>query len=459
MPMSEKLLYSNLSLAFFGLLAVKLLRNEIVEEPLEAVLPLNRTWIEEDIKVLCNRLVVRNCSPDTPHMWMSVRESWDDLGLDCPVVVDCRGHESTILESFDYNRYRLSKNLIFLTECGHPISKFRKIDLNGYKSSLLETLVSVFGKFAERLETKIDPLAVAVRFRHYGLKNTMTYYKLYSESVYRSLLEPIELENFCRDMCTFWTYDGRPVEHQTLSQWIAQFKSDEAKIGACNLLEFMHKKGFMSLHDIVSAISHQIKKLKVSHPDARVIDIQVSGKSESMLHYELRNEKGNILQLNDVIEKDESRTLIIVDDVIGSGKTIIDCLFGGKGTVDKGVLNNWLKRAGNSIHVVAAVASESGKIAIETDPRCQGSVTVHADDAIRVGVSVFLEGAEIFRDDEVRISFQKECELQGNQLFARYPLGWGNCAWAVATSYNVPNCSLPIIWSSAFGWHALLERR
>ena len=168
MPMSEKLLYSNLSLAFFGLLAVKLLRNEIVEEPLEVVLPLNRTWIEEDIKVLCNRLVVRNCSPDTPHMWMSVRESWDDLGLDCPVVVDCRGHESTILESFDYNRYRLSKNLIFLTECGHPISKFRKIDLNGYKSSLLETLVSVFGKFAERLETKIDPLAVAVRFRHYG---------------------------------------------------------------------------------------------------------------------------------------------------------------------------------------------------------------------------------------------------------------------------------------------------
>ena len=74
---------------------------------------------------------------------------------------------------------------------------------------------------------------------------------------------------------------------------------------------------------------------------------------------------------------------------------------------------------------------------------------------------VFSPEANVFVSVEVSTAFRQICEKLGQHLFPQDVLGWGGCAWDVVTEYNVPDCSLPIIWceDDNLPWSALFRRR
>ncbi|WP_420585292.1 phosphoribosyltransferase-like protein [Ruegeria sp.] len=458
--MADTIPYNSGARLFFDLLANEFVRHRTVLEPFEIVVPRTTAWVDEDIRLLANALAIRNGTPDTVPNWLSTSDDLKMLAPDAAAVLDLRGQGSSKLPDLS-KTVSVPPNLVVLTQCGNPVSSFRKIDLSPQQGSLLEMLMSSFKVFGDKLGRTFDLMSVAAIFRQSGFRKTMAHFDVFPETACLSLLEPAALMNFCRDMCSFWSYQDRQVDHQVLLHWIGQFSSDEAKIGACNILEYMHKQGFLSRYEIMKSLRHEIDALRAHNKSAKIVSIQNPGKSEGMLHYELRNEKGRIRQLSDAIKDTGTKTLILIDDVIGSGKTFLDCMFENKGTLDKNVMENWLKQEGNALHIIVAIASDDGKEAIETDPRCHASVTVRSGNTGEVGRDVFADNADIFESATVRESFKVECRKLGKNLFAPHPLGWRGCAWAVATSYNVPNCSLPVIWSSetSISWSALLERR
>ena len=148
--------------------------------------------------------------------------------------------------------------------------------------------------------------------------------------------------------------------------------------------------------------------------------------------------------------------LVCVDDVIGSGDTIVECL-----SEHGQPIFDWLSKNGNTIKVLAAFASLEGVNKIHNHPPFNGSVRVIADKVLSTEAGIFSPECNVFRSDDVAEKFRMDCRKLGDEIYVGFPFGWGGCAWALVTGYNVPDCSLPIIWgsSSALPWVPLFARR
>jgi hypothetical protein len=192
--------------------------------------------------------------------------------------------------------------------------------------------------------------------------------------------------------------------------------------------------------------------------DAQLVSIQPPGKSEQMLLYEMRVASRTV-QIGEAVHRNIPH-VVCIDDVIGSGDTIVDCLFGSAWSPPS-ELSCWLASEGRSVTVLAAVANSGSIRRIENEPRGHGRVRVRAHRTLGAQDGIFAPAARVFSSTTVGTVFRQICEELGGHLFPGSALGWGECAWGVVTEYNVPDCSLPVIWREdpTMPWTALFPRR
>jgi len=65
----------------------------------------------------------------------------------------------------------------------------------------------------------------------------------------------------------------------------------------------------------------------------------------------------------------------------------------------------------------------------------------------------------VFSDDEERRRTEEICRRHGEVLWPTNPLGYDNSQALIAFEHQIPNNSLPILWSNAKGWIPIFERK
>ncbi len=335
---------------------------------------------------------------------------------------------------------------IFLRRTSQSRMKCNTIFFDRADGKTFEAITMAFVNLIKDLEYNSQAIELPLRFTLHGFNAVLREFSLIGSEEGAN----ISLERFAAAVSADWTYIGAQVSSDKVLNWINQFPA-HGRDGALDVLKYLNAEGYYSTREIADTL---LKLLKRQSSTAQLVAIQRPGKSEGMLIYEMRM-ADRVVDFDTAL-KGVSGQLISVDDVIGSGDTMLDCIFRPGPVVDK-----WLEEDGNSILVIAAFASSDGIAKIESDPRCKGKVKVLAGTVMELGEGIFADGADIFRNEGVKDQFKSVCLSVGDHIFGGAPLGWGDCGWAVVTGYNVPDCTLPIIWGDCEQptWKSLFARR
>jgi hypothetical protein len=313
-----------------------------------------------------------------------------------------------------------------------------------------EAVTSAFSKLAQMIGYQGPQIEIPARYLAQGFRKVAIDFDLVSD------VADVRNENwkmgFIETISSYWRYNGRKVDPHAVMAWLCQFKGPE-EAGAIAILTHLHAAGYY----MASEITNTVNGLIAQHaPEAQLVALQKHGKSEGRLLYEMRKQATPIAEAM----AGGARHMVCIDDVIGSGETIATALFEDLDGLSANAVGKWLTDPTHRISVLAAVASTAGISVIEKHPRSLGRVqviagTVFDDDGVFSGT------LHVFPSAQVAATFRQACRRIGETLNPEHPLGWRDCAWAVVTEYNVPDCTLPVIWraSQDIPWEALFPRR
>lgn len=276
--------------------------------------------------------------------------------------------------------------------------------------------------------------------------------------------EPDERQvlSICRTLCGTWVYRGHHITAEHAAKWAEQFRAVGLIREAIDVLKYLNSDGFLTRNHIVDCIREQYRSVSRKYKSVHGISVQRIQKSEHHLLYDLRFLSGGVDSFSDALEKYKNgATLVCFDDVVGSGGTFIDALFGGRAGVPVERVSKWLIEENNRIVIVCAIAGEEGKRRIESHEKAHGRVELFAHRLIRNGEATFHEKSKIFSEDSSGEKFMEFCRVVGRDLYPKDPLGYGDSRWCIATEYNTPNNSLPVIFARGNAkrhWMPLFER-
>jgi len=154
-----------------------------------------------------------------------------------------------------------------------------------------------------------------------------------------------------------------------------------------------------------------------------------------------------LYMLEEALEKGDSIDhIVFVDDLIGSGKQTVDFweyLSSRKSEILK-VRN---------IHYLALFGTESGIRHIENKTNIMVDVIEMFDSSHQV----FSNSSMAITANSTRKKCRAMCFKYGKRLFRSHPLGYNNSQLLIGFEHNIPNNTLPIIWSNK-KWNPLFER-
>ena len=308
---------------------------------------------------------------------------------------------------------------------------------------------------------KLDVVAPR-RFMRGGLSAAIDVGLIPTSQQERGTFDKHQVLSLCRTLCTTWIYRGHKVTAEHAAKWAEQFRAAGVINEAVDVLKYLNADGFLTRNYIVDCIREQHQSVAGKYRNVYAVYVQTIQKSEHHLHYDLRFLPESALSFSDAVEKyDHDTTLVCFDDVVGSGSTFIKALFTGRASVPVDRVSKWLKEGTNRIAIVCAIASEDGKRRIERHNHAHDRVEVFAHRLIRPGEATFHKKSKIFSKNSREEEFLDFCRVVGNDLYPEAPLGWGDSRWCIATEYNAPNNSLPVIFAKGNDkreWIPLFER-
>lgn len=328
-----------------------------------------------------------------------------------------------------------------------------------------ETVFSAVALALKSLEgflgVKVDVVA-PVRFMSGGLSAAIDVGLFAPSQQQRGKYYEHEVLSLCRTLCVTWVYRGRQVTAEHAAKWVEQFRAAGLTREAMDVIKYLNCDGFLTRNYIIECISKQYQRVLKKYPGVQEVSVQGAGKSESYLLYDLRLQPGRVVSFSAALKNySKNATLVCFDDVIGSGGTFISALFRNQAGVTAEKVGNWLDGENNCIAVVSAIASEAGKRRIEDHVQARGRVKVFAHRLIRNGEATFHEKSKIFSSGSSEQGFMEFCRLVGGDIYPIGPLGYYDSRWCIATEYNVPNNSLPVIFAKGNArreWMPLFER-
>lgn len=422
------------------------------DRALELVLDGPANFPAEDVRALAEALALdpSNGFGLVTYVRPGPRDTLANIGAG-PHVVDLRALQAWTEP--DAGVFRRS-DVVFVRDAAQPRIRARPVTFDRNQRLAVEAATFAFGELADAAGYTGRGIEMPVRYLLKGFRAVATEFNLFANAE-NPRLSGTRRARFAETVAACWRYHGHPVHSEAVLGWLDQFNDCDQE-AAVALLSHIHAVGYYE----TTEIAHTLGDLLQQHAGgAQLVATQRHGKSESKLLYELRAAK-RTLPLAEALKGDAAH-LVCVDDVVGSGDTIVKSLFGDPDGLTINDFGQWLLQKNRTMTVLTAVASVAGKNLIEGHPRSLGRVRVLAGTLLGTDEGVFSREMNVFGSPEAAASFRAACDRIGRRLFPSDPLGWGDCAWAIVTEYNVPDCSLPVIWAgdSTLPWKALFPRR
>ena len=382
-----------------------------------------------------------------------------------PIVVDFRDARDNFQVSNFSKTLETRYDVVVVVERNVALLGCQVVQFDSNNLSVFDAVTESFGYLVELIDFRAQALEMPARFLKGGLRSVNQQFGLFEQPVTKRWLSPEEIERYCAGVSRTWRYAGVDVATQCVVDWVMQFEPYNVLPEALALLGYLNRYGFVPRGNIVNMLTDEFEHLSsdLGHRPHQAT-IQNVGKSEAMLYYDLRDIVDEPTSLIDLVSRPNMpEHIVCFDDVIGSGDSILECLYLHDRMNMPGKLHRWLTEGDErTLTVVVAVSSLQGKMAIEGSAKSCNRVKVRAHRLLAKEDSIFSGGRELFENEERKNMFRSVCQDVGEKLFPWGPLGWGNCQWCIVTDYNVPDCSLPILWACGdadFRWVPLFARR
>jgi len=156
-----------------------------------------------------------------------------------------------------------------------------------------------------------------------------------------------------------------------------------------------------------------------------------------------------------ISEKTNMNALLIIDDFVGSGKTLIE-------NIDL-VFNESLCKLLKEKKIIVVFGLITGYLeAKEKVEKRISKLDINASfniiDVLNDSDKCFNNSSPIFATNIERKDAENICKNRGETLEPKYPLGYSNCQSLIAFPMNCPNNTLPIFWKKTENWIPLFER-
>jgi len=264
-------------------------------------------------------------------------------------------------------------------------------------------------------------------------------------------------------------YNGKPLSPDDVRNWIEQFGDNLKQRLIFNILEKITYYRDSNIKDKMKTLYQQIKKMKIIPTiGKKTTHILVSyldqvGKSsaeyakyfgeENSIHSYNIVEKSKILdKIND---KEEIKVLVFIDDFIGTGNSIIEYTTNLK----KDFPDIFKKEIDIYIGVITGFQEAKERIESEFEKLNIKNIKIILIDPLNERDKCFSENSKIFSNPDKRREAKDICEVTGQELVSKNPLGYGNCQATVIFPETCPNNCLPILWESKKGFNPLFPRK
>lgn len=249
------------------------------------------------------------------------------------------------------------------------------------------------------------------------------------------------------------------VSVDQLVNWIIQFDPVDYDL-ALRILKHLNVLGS---EDIRSGLRVSYARLQrrakdrdteISKGNTMFFAVGDAGKSGAMIAYEFRlaNElpESNFSTENSrsYLEQGLVKNVVLVDDVIGTGKSAIEAA--------KSIKEEATPLGVENVFVLSVCGFQSAldNVSEETGADTFSAFTYDKQDTVTSFDSPFYSGLT----HEKKESLLKRLKYY-NKRCSRSELGFGGIGALIAFTHNPPNVSLPVVWASGNGWNPIFPRQ
>jgi hypothetical protein len=267
-----------------------------------------------------------------------------------------------------------------------------------------------------------------------------------------------------------WIYRGRRISDEQVRAWLQQFGPLLNQRRAFSILEHLRfysedtvrakmkeAFGLFSRRFIEKGTEYFTRR-----PEFLVTYLDDEAKSGSLMAKYFAEENrlfdGSVISPDRIRAKASTqpsiRAVIAIDDVMGTGKTLV------------GLLDELMRHSGDlfrseklSLYVLAVAgyspAIRRVRAAFEAS-NVRGEVIVI--DELDASEMCFGESSSTFADAVQRREAEQMIRGQGELLEKKWPVGFGDCQGTLIFAHNAPNTSVPVLWKTKGTWLPLFPR-
>lgn len=257
-------------------------------------------------------------------------------------------------------------------------------------------------------------------------------------------------ESISRDAVFRWLKQfGPPVDQRLMLRLLERCRTiTEAEIleGLRRLNRLISHEGVIALEKGQRTLTHVVV--------AGVGEVGASGQAIAYKYRQANNiRQRNVLSVDAIgprLKQDGTiRAVVLVDDFIGSGKTVAETLerVGDGGRPDV------------QFFVFAVSGLPEALVELEQTARAtELRLRVEVAHPLTPTQRPFASDSTVYKTDDERARAEYLVREFGSCLAPRMPMGFGQQAALVTFPDNCPNNAPPILWSDTDGWHPLFPR-
>lgn len=270
-------------------------------------------------------------------------------------------------------------------------------------------------------------------------------------------------------------YKGKKITNETVRNWLNQFEEVEHQRLVFKLFQNFKLYSEEDLRNHSGKLFRQILRELNKRGNIRTIDNSKRKRDDFLLTYldnspskggaylaKLFSDENNIYSdlvvspdqiERKITEKNNIKAIIIVDDLIGTGKTLSENF----AIYFEETLLELIKSKNISIFIVTITGFAEAKDVLLSIYSNIG-LELYISDLLNNQDRSFDINSQIF-DKPINSKKAKDiCTIKGELIEPKAPLGFGDCQLLIAFPMNCPNNTLPIFWKKTESWIPLFER-
>lgn len=248
------------------------------------------------------------------------------------------------------------------------------------------------------------------------------------------------------------------VPFERVVRWLLQFEPEDYDLGI-RIIRHLNVLGTeevrANLKIAYARLQRRARDRKTTIESSNTVFAAMgdAGKSGAMIAYQFRlanslpESNFSSEERDDYFSTGLVTNIVLIDDIIGTGKTAIDTASSlREETTPLGVKNIF-------ILAVCGFQDAVDKVGEKTGADTFAALTYNADDTVASFDSSFYDGLSSSEQDALleRLKYY-------NQRCHRSELGYGNVGALIAFQHNPPNVTIPVVWASGNGWSPLFPR-